>query len=102
MPTVAFNICLPRDAFSRTANVERNGGHKWVKIVYHDQEAVGGACTSLLVVASEATMQKLLRGSDVANWAGHRYDIRHIGIWLFVPIFVYLKLLFSICSHKSL
>ena len=49
MPTVAFNICcpracvsrhnggtrgspiMPRDAVSRTANVERNGGHKWVK-----------------------------------------------------------------------
>ena len=23
---------MPRDAVSRTANVERNGGHKWVKI----------------------------------------------------------------------
>ena len=51
MPTVAFNICcprnwvsrhnggvadapiIPRDAISRTANVERNGGHKWVKEV---------------------------------------------------------------------
>ena len=22
---------MPRDAVSRTANVERNGGHKWVK-----------------------------------------------------------------------
>ena len=49
MPTVAFNICCPRDcvsrhnggtagapimlrdAASRTANVERNGGQKWVK-----------------------------------------------------------------------
>ena len=48
MPTVAFNICcprdcvsghkggtrgapiMPRDAVSRTTNVERNGGHKWV------------------------------------------------------------------------
>ena len=33
MPTVAFNICCPRDAVSRTANVERNGGQKWVKEV---------------------------------------------------------------------
>ena len=50
MPTVAFNMCCPRDcvcwhnggtsgapimpraAVSRTANVERNGGHKWVKV----------------------------------------------------------------------
>ena len=36
VPTVAFlqlrsNICCPRDAVSRTANVEHNGGHKWVK-----------------------------------------------------------------------
>ena len=49
LPTVAFNICCPRDcvsrhnggtrgspimpkdAVSRTANVECNGGHKWVK-----------------------------------------------------------------------
>ena len=23
---------MPRDAVSRTANVERNGGHKWVKL----------------------------------------------------------------------
>ena len=48
MPTVAFNICcprdcvsrhngdtrgapiIPRDAVSRTANVERTGRHKWV------------------------------------------------------------------------
>ena len=35
MPTVAFNICCPRDAVSRTANVgtwlrKRNGGKKWV------------------------------------------------------------------------
>ena len=28
MPTGAFNICCPRDAVSRTANVERTGGHK--------------------------------------------------------------------------
>ena len=25
---------MPRDAVSRTANVERNGGHKWVKGLY--------------------------------------------------------------------
>ena len=31
MPTVAFNICCPRDAVSWIANVERNGGHKCVK-----------------------------------------------------------------------
>ena len=30
MPTGAFNICCPRDAVSRTANVERTGRHKWV------------------------------------------------------------------------
>ena len=30
LPTVAFKICYPRDAVSRTANVERNGGQKWV------------------------------------------------------------------------
>ena len=30
MPTVAFNISCPRDCISRTANVERNSGHKWV------------------------------------------------------------------------
>ena len=23
---------MPRDAVSRTANVERNGGHKWVNL----------------------------------------------------------------------
>ena len=32
MPTVAFNICCPRECVSRTANVERIGGHKWVKM----------------------------------------------------------------------
>ena len=32
MPSVAFKICCPGDAVSRTANVERNGGHKWVKL----------------------------------------------------------------------
>ena len=26
---------MPRDAVSRTANVERNGGHKWVKALLH-------------------------------------------------------------------
>ena len=31
MPTGAFNICCPRDAVSRTANVKRTGRHKWVK-----------------------------------------------------------------------
>ena len=31
--TVASNICCPRDAVSRTANVERTGRHKWVNIV---------------------------------------------------------------------
>ena len=25
-------LIMPRDAFSRTAHVERNGGHKWVKV----------------------------------------------------------------------
>ena len=25
---------MPRDCVSRTANVESNGGHKWVKMVY--------------------------------------------------------------------
>merc|ERR1719154_1047715 len=30
MPTGAFNICCPRGAVSRTANVERTGRHKWV------------------------------------------------------------------------
>ena len=34
MPTVAFNICCLKDCVSRTANVERNGGHKWVKREY--------------------------------------------------------------------
>ena len=29
---------MPRDAVSRTANVERNGGHKWVKVSPHDAE----------------------------------------------------------------
>ena len=24
---------MPRDAVSRTANVERNGGHKWVQLI---------------------------------------------------------------------
>ena len=32
MPTGAFNICCPRDVVSRTANVERTGRHKWVKM----------------------------------------------------------------------
>ena len=27
---------MPRDAVSRTANVERNGGHKWVKIKFKE------------------------------------------------------------------
>ena len=29
---------MPRDAVSRTANVERTGGHKWVKLIFelHD------------------------------------------------------------------
>ena len=31
MPTVSFYICCPRDAVSRTANVERSGGHERVK-----------------------------------------------------------------------
>ena len=29
---------MPRDAVSRTANVERNGGHKWVKRVMTKHE----------------------------------------------------------------
>ena len=29
---------MPRDAVSRTANVERNGGHKWVKYTFSPQE----------------------------------------------------------------
>ena len=32
MPTVAFNICCPSDCVSRTANVERNGGNKWLRL----------------------------------------------------------------------
>ena len=32
MPTGAFNICCPRDAVSRTANVESTGRHKWVNM----------------------------------------------------------------------
>jgi len=36
MPTGAFNIYCPRDAFSLTANVERTGRHKWVNAMpYH-------------------------------------------------------------------
>ena len=34
MPTGAFNICCPRDAVSRTANVERTGRHKWVNVQF--------------------------------------------------------------------
>ena len=37
---------MPRDAVSRTANVERNGGHKWVNQfgleIYHFKETVTG------------------------------------------------------------
>ena len=29
---------MPRDAVSRTANVERNGGHKWVKELDRDMD----------------------------------------------------------------
>ena len=36
---------MPRDAVSRTANVERNGGHKWVKILFEVAEL------SLLTIA---------------------------------------------------
>ena len=33
---------MPRDAVSRTINVERNGGHKWVKVCdsVDDQQTV--------------------------------------------------------------
>ena len=34
MPTGAFNICCPRDAVSRTANVERAGRHKWANYIF--------------------------------------------------------------------
>ena len=32
---------MPRDAVSRTANVERNGGHKWVNNVQFFQRSLG-------------------------------------------------------------
>ena len=35
---------MPRDAVSRTANVERNGGHKWVKGVPAMKEVTVGRC----------------------------------------------------------
>ena len=36
---------MPGDAVSRTANVERNGGHKWVKRVFSRAEHQIPACT---------------------------------------------------------
>jgi len=63
MPIVAFNICCPRDcvsegfkggtrgapimsrdAVSRTANVERNGGHKWVPHGTETRKCLGRQC----------------------------------------------------------
>jgi len=47
LPTVAFNICCPRDAVSRTANFERNGGHKWVNLYsigWRDRDAGPKCC----------------------------------------------------------
>ena len=38
MPSGAVNICCPRDAVSRTANVERNGGQKWVHLFREEEE----------------------------------------------------------------
>ena len=33
---------MPRDAVSRTANVERNGGHKWVKLLIDSLRTLSG------------------------------------------------------------
>ena len=41
---------MPRDAVSRTANVERNGGHKWVKVVNIDHQLSAQAVASILQV----------------------------------------------------
>ena len=39
---------MPRDAVSRTANVERNGGHKWVNQQPHlTKECIKGLATSV-------------------------------------------------------
>ena len=66
MPTGAFNICcprdcvsrhnggtagapiMPRDAVSRTANVERNGGQKWVELGLVVTNATRVYCTDIL------------------------------------------------------
>ena len=35
---------MPRDAVSRTANVERNGGNKWVKLLVTASQTTGNSC----------------------------------------------------------
>jgi len=64
MPTVAFNICFPRDCVSRTANVERNGGQKWVK----------GAHFNAPFISRSASLSGSGNFTSRANW-GEKYYI---------------------------
>ena len=56
-----FLICCPRDAFSRTANVERNGGHKWVNLNLH------GLCETKNFLVNRKEVVSALEGFGVCG-----------------------------------
>ena len=72
LPTVAFNICCPRDCVSRTANVERNGGHKWVKPIRV------GIWVGAGVIIFEIKIDIFLKKKNQKFWFSHNYLIKII------------------------
>ena len=61
---------MPRDAVSRTANVERNGGHKWVKLPKFQQSDEIGATTLWVSSPPQRQGTRLKASTDPF----HRYE----------------------------
>ena len=73
MPTVAFNICCPRDAVSRTANIERNGGQKWVNCTASQRWSFGIVIIVTVTIVTDWNLLgwELLELEDVpVNFSG--------------------------------
>ena len=49
---------MPRDAASRTANVERTGRHKWVNVVYK-----GGCVFQLVLIDCTLNLKKKIKSA---------------------------------------
>ena len=77
---------MPRDAVSRTAHVERNGGHKWVKIKFQRPAFVGRN--------KPPSRNKLRRRNGLRGKYIYIYVHKYMYVYIYIFKFTLVKLLF--------